>query len=362
MSRPRATSRARRFVLRWGGRGVAALVVASACAPVDDVERWEGDLVTLTSSQGVRPCAGTLDFYDRYASGLSRSWSSALDPDQAQLTVDLRAEDPATGAGGRADVIAARAWSAFETSTLHELTHLVIGYEDGGSAPPIMEGVAEAFGTGDRATRWWPSLYPAEEFFFQPLGVFDATDYRPAGHFVSFLIRRYGIAQLREAYRAVPLEATAVQIEDGLLGVYGEDLYIAIDEFDAADSCPSLSWECGGEVVEAQSLPLSIEPTLGCEDPRALGAVAEGDGNWFPEFLMTFEVTTEPAVRIVLENAVVRIEPCAFDCEALPVPPFPTFSEGDDGIWPSPPAGRYVLSVRPIDPLAPFGGSLQAAD
>ena len=312
----------------------------------------------------MRPCGGTVDFYDRFTPFVSDYWTSGTDQELPRFTLDLRSQK--SEILGRADVSRAHAWGTTNQSVLHELVHLVVGRHDGIAAPVLTEGVAEALGPSSRVNLLGPPGWPVTEFAFSPLGEFDAGYYPPAAQLVAFLIRRYGLPTVRSAYQSIERNATAEEIEAGFVEAFGDGIYDAFDEFEATDQCPLFAWECGGEVLPVVQLPLIVGRDQTCDHPSTLGAIAEGDDNWYPYHMMTLDVGDAPVLVTfdVSDNANLRIEDCVSTCDELtptsnlrfPAPNSPHVTD-----WELPP-GRHLVTVRARDPSQPFSASIVRAE
>ncbi len=80
---------------------------------------------------------------------------------------------------------------------------------------------------------------------------------------------------------------------------------------------------------------------------------------------MTLDVEGSDAIHVDLtENSAVYFVPCAPDCEAVAEPRIVAFlpSMGfDEFDWASPAAGRYYVTVSPVDPALPFAARIDLA-
>ena len=329
---------------------------------------WEGDLVTVTSSDGVEICGETLDFLDRFAGHAYMYWTGEVPAWDLALELDLRVGDP-SDQGGLATSSQGYAWTSANRGVIHELTHLVVGWDDGSSAPSLTEGVAESFGPGDPVALWVPrppdprefAFLPSDDFFFPESGL-SATYYGPSAQLVAFLIDRFGVATVRSAYRAARHDQTAEEIEDALVSVLGDGLYDAFDEFQVAPQCALQAWECDSDIVPLRELPIVVEQDTDCtNDDQAVGAMSSRSELWFPLHQFVIDLPTETLLVIdTTDNALLRRVFCVETCDAEVW----NAVDGDinsveERVWGP---GRIYVTVQPADPTKPFSASIRAAD
>jgi hypothetical protein len=339
----------------------AAVILLAACGEPEGVLH-EGEIVAVVADDGVELCAGTLAFYDRFAAVNYETWTGAPAPADLALTLELRGVDRDDALNGYANFDDALAWSENQSATLHELAHLVVGAQDGGSAAALMEGIAEAFGASGPLALWAPVYYAPQEFLFEAAPRLDVKYYAPAAQLLSFLIRRYGIEVVREAYVAASGAQTEAEVREAIAAVVPDDLDAVFGDYAASTPCPAQLWECEPGVLATAELPIVVEPEPGCEDPDSLGAT-HPDGAWFPYRQYIVDVGDLSRVEVdVSEGAAVYFEPCVETCEGMPdlwVAVFQPFMGFDKFDWDAPPPGRYVVTIRP-DGISndTFGASL----
>jgi hypothetical protein len=344
------------------------LAAAVACEEPDRAV-WEGELVTVTSSDDIQLCGGTIGFLDRFAGHVYGFWTGETPPADFQLRFDLRDSNGTSRRGGaRADEHFA--WISDQRILVHELGHIVVGWDDGASASSLSEGIAEALGPADPAVMWGPPLdhpldyaFLAREDFLYSDGELSARYYGPSAKLVRFLIATYGVPTVREAYRTARDEDASDEIEVAYVAAFGEGIEQAFDDYMVAPQCALQAWECSDAVVAVRELPVSIERIDDCtDDADVVGMTAADAELWFPVHQFVVDVPEDTTVVIdTTDNARVQRMACVEVCD-VDVPPDSLEWLGgsiDERNWGG---GRVSVTVWPDDPALPFSMSIRVAD
>ncbi len=341
---------------------MTALII-TACAPDEGTQTWSGGVVTLQSSVAIEPCGGELDFLDRYTERTYQLWTEDDLPGELALYLDLRAtsEGPLAGA---AVVGEDRAWAARQDAVRHELAHLVVGWDDGSSAPVFSEGMAEAFGPGNYANLHVQLTHDPADFLYLDRDDFEYRFYSPAAQLMRALADRYGLDAVRAAYRAAPFDADAEQFDRALRESLGPDFQQTLDDFEGTTKCGLQAWECSPEVVPDAELPLEVSTGGSCVDSDLVGYQSDEFADWYPEWVGVIEVLEGDVIRVELdENVVVVRQKCVEQCEDT----LEAWQQWDvrdglpsiEGPWPP---GRYNITARPVQPEDPFAFAIRRVE
>lgn len=345
------------------------LLLAGCCAALSGCEEpptgqtWAGEFVTLSMQSDVRPCGGTPVFLDRFVDGVGSYWTGASWPASApKLSLELR-DDPDADFHGRV-TSSDRAWSGEQAIVLHELVHLITVSADGGSAPALLEGLAEGLGQPGFGDIWFDSFYEEHPEVF----AYAATDeyydgsgryYTASAQMVAALSRRYGIAAVRRAYQLTGKAETPAETEAAYVEAFGDTIYDTFDEIADERPCGFRQWQCDESVVPAVSLPygFSESQTATCgQESGLIGAEFTGDTHWYPEAVFAVEFEEETSFMFEEENAFVFGFACRDTCEAPDAVP-PDIVYPYVGVPTTLPAGRYFFRVRSGDRANAFSFS-----
>ncbi len=339
------------------------LIALAGChSPPSEMIR-EGEHITVTSREGVELCGGSLDFLDAYVAHVHVYWGAAISSNPFEL--ELRSEG-IEGIRGRA--LQGRSWAGAEGAVLHELNHLVTQSTDGTSAPSLSEGIATALSPSDPAGMWGPGSGPPEDFAFVPYSELDFSIYQPSAQLVRFLVQRYGIETVRQAYVLAEANDTAEEIEAAYVSAFGDEIYDAFDEFEASPQCGLRAWECEPSLHPTLELPVDIVSPEDCtRDPEWAGAAGDLNEHWYPHRRFLLEVDEEMQIVTYAENARVARSTCGDVCPSyLDTPP------GFDNVAATALSGAvyprtlvpgiHTFHVLPLDPSLPFSARIEAAE
>jgi len=326
-----------------------------ACSQPAPTNTWYGEHITVTSAEGITPCAGTIPFLDSYILHAHRFWGSM--PNLAPFELELRQQTSDSEHGGLA--ASGTAWATADRSVLHEINHLVTHSEDGYSAPSLTEGIATALAPTDPFSMWGSTARSPEDFAFLERTEFGSEHYDDSAQLTRFLIQRYGVSQFRKAYQQARLDSSAEEIEEAYLSAFGDGIYDAFDEFDQAPTCGLRAWECERKLHPSMALPVNLNSPTDCsKDPTWIGANSSDDENWYPHrrFLVEFSKTTR--IVALSENARVIRMTCDDECGFPPETPFPVEdvarTAGSESTPSTVNAGLHSFHISPIDPNLPF--------
>jgi hypothetical protein len=323
--------------------------------------------VTLTSSEGVEPCGGTVEFLDGFASHVYEYWTATPIPDDFEIAVDLRRTSSNFWGGASGP----SAWASHQQVLLHEMSHLIVGWNDGGSAPVFAEGMAEAIGTAEPGATWGFLYDHPESFAFLSRSEFSedgARYYAPSAKLMRFLIHRYGVETVRAAYRAANSDDSAEEIEAVFVDVFGDGIYDAFDEFFEADQCGLQAWECSADVLPLREFPVHVERIDSCaREPGVIGFSPLEDGRWSPQQRFVVDLAEDSTIRVdITDNASVREQLCLSSCPDISEivthdyahvePPFGSAVREDT--WK---AGRHSIIVTSRDAL-PFSATIEVVE
>lgn|GEM_PF-1654761 len=332
-------------------------VLALASCEDAGTRSWVGEHITYTThvSTGLAPCGGQADFSDRLARVVAEQWQPGV-PSSVSATLELRLDGTET-LSGRA--VRGSAWASKQESVLHELGHLIIFDQDGVSAPILSEGVAELIGPRGVAQAYLPPPDPTT-YAYLPQHEFLTPEYHLAAQLLSFLSRRYGLAEVRDAYQRVGPEATEEQLNEVFVSVFGDEFFDALEEFQSAPPCPQLLWQCDERVLPSVPLPfkLDVDPHS-CADTDMLGFTTHLSDDWYPEYLGVLRLSEPRMLRYRLENATITRQECQDSCtpmESLPPWTWQFITEllGETEFVSHTRAGDHHVRIRPDDPQRPF--------
>lgn len=342
-------------------RSLAFLCLLSACAPAEEKSQtWFGTRVVLESQAGVEVCGGEVEFLDRYLEKIYGVWTGAPPSDDFLVELDLRQESGAEHSGA-AWTGQDSAWVSRQYAVFHELAHIVVGWEDGRSAPFFTEGAAEMLGPTNRGNLFGQQGHDPELFLYATDDEFEAGYYAPSAQLMRHWERDFGMAAVRSAYRSAPLDANREQMDAALEAALGPSYEASIEAFMDAEKCPLQAWECDPGVVGAVTLPIEVSSNGGCLDSDLLGYQKAGSEAWSPTWLGLVEFDTDVLLRIELqENVVVTLEACSVECIAASGSGHPLSSESSPAVVEGPwAAGRYFVTARPNDPEEPFSFAIR---
>lgn len=341
---------------------VAGAFALTACSAPPPSQRWSGELVTVTSDDGVELCGGSTAFLDAYVEHIHSFWGNTTPVVPIQL--ELRDTGDSDARGRARD---SRAWAGDEAAVLHELVHLVTEAESDFGAPSLTEGIATAVSPRDPSGMWSPPPQP-EEFAFLPRNEFGSQHYQPSAQLARFLIQERGVATLREAYEDSDLTDSAEEIEGAYLSAYGDTLYDTFDAFEVAPQCGLIAWECEPSLHPTLQLPVDIESPEDCTAaPDWVGASGDLNDGWYPHrrFLLTIDEETQ--IMAHADNArVLRTtcnEKCGWAGDELPHIELMARPAANGALFPRTLApGVHTFHITPLEPSLPFSVRIERVD
>lgn len=344
-------------------RAALALVVAAACS--DDTQLvWRGEHITYVAepSTGFELCGGQIAFGDRLMAALSNTWGSEEIPGSAELELRLHGTESLAGRASQGF-----AWAGRQPSVRHELGHMVTIETSGSSAAVFGEGIAELMAPHGLLEYYLPPLPPGE-FVYLQRPEFSTAEYYDGAKLLSFLIRRNGIAAVRDAYERAGPNSTPTEIDEAFVAAFGDDVFDAFDEFEAQQPCLVPLWQCNDAVVPAMELPfaLDLDPHR-CQDADIPGFTTPNSELWYPEYLGVLRLDEPRQLRYVLQNAFLNRLQCQDTCTPLPeelLEPWPVdtlsselgtaLETGYGDFTRKTLSGEHYFELRPLDPHQPF--------
>ncbi|HET6583830.1 MAG TPA: hypothetical protein VFG69_10285 [Nannocystaceae bacterium] len=346
-----------------------------ACGPHHDASGpapdLQSELVDLYLDEGIEPCAGQLDAYDRFIARAFDLYGQEAPPSELRVPVRVFREPPCPE-GALSCVRNGQVRLGGDLGQYHELVHIVQGYLDGGSIASLQEGTAEgmapriplAYSTDSLAI-----LDPDTQMLFAT-SAFD-VDYVAAGIFTRFLIERHGIDAFREFFRTMGLREQPGEIDyrREFEGTFGETLDEAWPVFLSEPRCSYDLWYCDqGTPIE---LPFVLDG-IDCSDPDVIGYDGPARGLDPPNLpympMKIFHLHNDQPRTLTFELAYVNmyIGGCGDCSEQLVYPPHPSPLAGSSGAIDPPfdldfQAGTIVLAVRQ-SPLGPMHVAISEAD
>lgn len=344
---------------------VLLLATAPACT-ADETTAWDGDLITVTTSEEIELCPSTVEFWDSVVEETYRIWNEEEVPPSLNFQLELRSSrEMEMGRNGTAYLAEGRAWAGEQKAVLHELAHVAIGAKDGPSVPSLSEGTADAFGPPNRIEQWMGRTLAPETFFFTPWGDLEFGQYVQMAQFIRTLEERYGLQTIRSAYKGAAGATTASEIEVRMVQAFGDDLHDTFDDYTQSHGAPLQAWECDGAVLPERELPVILEPAVGCDSMDSLGAVLEGDPAWFPFHMFTIDVDESTEVRVHAgANTWVYVERCIGSFEEASFEDANVFepSTAEAGYPWSLGPGRHIITIQAVDPALPYRARIIYAD
>ena len=342
---------------------ISLALLLGGCQPAYSERRWHGEHLTVTSSEGVELCGGSIGFLNAYVGHVSSYWGASVPAEPISLELRASGDNHVSGRAG-----AESAWAGAEQSVLHEIGHVVTFSEDGVSALSLSEGLAAALDPTDPAGMWGIGSGPPESFAFLERAEFEARHYQPAAQLARFLIQRYGIEAYRQVYIEARMGDSAEEIEAAFVSVFGDEIYDAFDAYEAGPQCGLRAWECEPTLHATLELPLELESPEDCAvAPEWVGAAPEGGEDWYPHRRFLLQVDEDTPVVTVAENARLTRSTCEDVCPALSEFP-PGFENmaalASSGAVPvrTLTAGVHAFHLIPIDPGLPFSVRVERAE
>lgn len=295
----------------------AVLVTATGCQESSAPEpAWFGDRLTIATTQGAVPCAGTIIHYDRYIAGVEK-FVGVVGDDRVEVVYadpDWFAEFApcARGVKGCTDAHSGAVYIRQNDVLEHELVHAIITPTLGFTDHVLSEGLAEALGpTPGRRVPAVPESDPLEMLGLEA----EEVDYGAAASFVSYLIRRDGVEKFMELYkRARPgrRDDTVALLEE----IYGASLEALRQAFaQQGVHCPLTSFACSltdynWNVPESGA---RTEAPIGCEAWPAVGFAFPGPEQLYAtDYQLSFQTSISASGRYLLEtNDGLALSPCA---------------------------------------------------
>jgi hypothetical protein len=334
---------------------------------INDYEfTWKGEHVTVRGFDRAESeaCAGSLAFTDAYVAKLTDTLG--FDP---STQIDYQWMSPAFFADKCAPDAESCTVSGVARSQdlpqMHEIVHAV-AYQNIGVCPSVLEeGLAVYFGDPRYATLGAdeldnPTPLRGEIEAMLTAAPIDQAEYSRAGHFVSFLVEKYGIEAVVELCAALHFESTRQDWERASEAV----LEVSVDELLAIyakyPTCTTQQYrarlmECSGEIdhVIAPGTTTEFTVDMDCGDEHVIGPIG-GD-----QMLVIQRIEVEQPLYALVEvtNAagqspvdVVASQPCK-PCSGKPR----LNGNTHPTVWFALDAGRHALMFYlPVDQVDSF--------
>ena len=215
--------------IAWRVPALAAglLALATACTRSEYSFEYETEHVRVARNFDAPLCAGTLRAIDRDAARIATQLDAEeLAPMDIVLGIEAVFEHCPEGSRGCAQP-GERVWSELG-SVGHELVHAFAGPAPGGVHAFFEEGLAEALGGGALGIH----RLELESEDMAILDIVAATQlndaqYEIAGHFVTWLIERWGLSSFLEFRASLGTTGTFAAIDETFLDAYGVTLAAA---------------------------------------------------------------------------------------------------------------------------------------
>jgi hypothetical protein len=279
--------------------GVSVLLLATACWADDYSFARRGENVTVYG-YGVSEadaCAGSFDALDTHVAAVRdflwvdgpqhyvyRWFSDAYWSDLSPCSSDAFACTSSGEALSR------------NLPDMHEAVHMVTYSIGSDGCPSVLdEGLARYLGAPN-PREWDPSEGDIRSHLTAEQIAVDMETHALAGHFVSFLVERYGAGSIVMLCNALPQETTIVDWELAVGRYLGKTLDALIAEYESYPVCTTQEyrarlWECAGDpdfTFSGEHDEFVIES--GCFDSRAMNSAWGYVGNtvitrriYFPE-------------------------------------------------------------------------------
>lgn len=346
-------------------RRAAFVLVLLAAACTDDTQfAWRGEHITYVAepATGFELCGGQVAFGDRLVTTLAKTWGPEGAPSSVELELRLHGTESLAGRASRGF-----AWAGRQPSVRHELAHVVTIETSGSSAAVFGEGIAELMAPHGLLEYYLPPL-PPDEFVYLQRPEFSTAEYYDGAKLLSFLIRRNGLAAVRDAYEQVDPSSTPAEIDEAFITAFGDDVFDAFDEFETQQPCLAPLWQCNSEVVPLMELPfaLDLDPRH-CQDTDIPGFTTPNSDQWYPEHVGFLRLEEPRLIRYLLQNAILNRLQCQDTCTPLPeelLEPWPIDTLSSDlgsaqetglgDFTRKTLTGEHYFEIRPLDPQQPF--------
>jgi hypothetical protein len=252
---------------------LAGCLLATGCSESKPPIVFTGEHVRFgTHEDKGELCAGTLPYLDDYAGYLRKRLGGPHELLQFYWIPDDEERSEFC------NVVActnARAVYSAVVPDEHELVHAT-HYRDRVAARPLEEGFAELY--GDDADIRVPVAGDIEGLLRTPpdQGV-PPGSYPLAGHFVSYLATELEPDLLEDLAGASNLRDPYETTESTFMGVYGQSLSSAIEDYDTNyPVCDQLEYrdnefDCEGTAIPVESAGTTVTASLDCGDEEVLG-------------------------------------------------------------------------------------------
>ena len=335
--------------------GFAALVLAG-CAYEEPPISWEGEIIRFGADDPEAVCGDSLEWMDARAVALAETFSAAGAEVYPQVDFywvpESWWEQDACSAETAHACTVDNVIHSLSVPQEHELVHALRRKK----LPRVFEeGLATLYGD----LGFTPVPSPRERLQVMLEDDWDSTheDYARAGHFVGFLVERYGLDPLLEMGEYAGFDASWSKTQSAFAAAYGFSLQDALVEYEEYPECSPLNWM--NVDIACMQEPVVIDPPHGsgevvfsqqiaCGEPDVRGPLW---GSMFTE--TTIELTNQfdsgMFVRLLGdENSEAKI--VLSGCGGCPDAAWVWLGDGVPERFLHLPAGRYVLRMfRPID-------------
>lgn len=191
---------------------------------------------------------------------------------------------------------------------LHEAAHMVVHSIDDDGCPSVLDEGLAVWLDGPVAHAWAPAKHGIHRLLSAEPIPSEGREYALAGHFVAFLVERYGAGAVVRLCLAIPDAGTNVDWELAVARHLGERLDELIAEYERYPVCAfpdfrARLWECSGSPDFSFS---AAEPVFslssGCADARARSSAWGPAGNAVITRRVHVPVDTWVAVSVLAEG------------------------------------------------------------
>lgn len=342
--------------------GSAMTAALGACQPELPPITWEGEVIRFAANDPETVCGDTLEWMDARAVALRDIFGEGTyDTLDYYWVPDLWNEQPwcQEPASGCRD--ANRIYSEYVPHE-HEIAHALRRDR----LPAVFEeGFATVF--GDLGWTHEPASRGRLVEILESSDPVDNADYSRAGHFVRFLLDRYGMDRLDRLAELANYDDDASKVRTSFAEAYGITLEAALVEYEDYPECDALAWmdtriacaEAAFPLNPVQEGDVEFSKDIECSEPTVLGPMS---GFMFTE--TTLEIVPQLQdfpiwIQLIgdlgddVSAALVRCDGGCADSTALWLTPTAGHRQVEL------PPGRYVLRMfRPVDDPGELGISL----
>ncbi|MEZ4384477.1 MAG: hypothetical protein R3A79_24325 [Nannocystaceae bacterium] len=341
----------------------ALVVVAAAATSCADEELVvigeEGERLDVHFDDRFELCAGTVAAYDRGIVSVAEQLDLDVDSFEHMTFTWLDRPDYEDASAFFLEDATGWAWGSKSYGTrpymFHEAVHMVSQQEVYDANVLLVEGLATAFeddgGVNTRVRapgrREDPRPYVGKRH--------GEMSYSVAGHFVTYLLGRFGTERFWELYRAVGYLATGGRFRRRFRAIYGLDLDEAVDDYMNNETCPEdaqaipLPPSCAAPELPWRGDVWVVARALDCGDDDVAGGGSPM--GYFAEAAATVTIPEAGDYRVA-DGSDPTVLSVLTRCGGCPWLNEPLFLDGESRVFLE--AGTYSLVSGTWDPARPL--------